>query len=326
MIYANAAPKKDLTQDELGIELSPTLHEIPSSEGHCDERPLISVLVPVFRPNSEFFVQMLRSILEQRFVHLEVVIVEDPSDASCLDMLPLSSRHRIRCYKNDKRTSLVGQRNFGLSMCDGEYIALMDADDIASPYRLAKQLKFMESHPNTGVLGSNVSVIDEENRISGHRTYPTQHRDILRGLAISVPLCQPSVMIRRSVIDEFGGYRKGVAIAEDYDLWSRLIQAGVGFANLPEPLLYYRIHRDQLKQVKIRETICAVQTLRNRYWSEQPTIARMAHQIAEGVLLNLPKRWTAWFVTRYLWGFRPGNGSKIGPVALRENRISWSNT
>lgn len=286
-----------------------------SSRYRPGQPPLISAVMSVFDPDPRYFRKAIQSLLAQRFADWELIIVEDPSPRSAAKTLDEFRDSRIRHIVNPRRTSLVAQRNRSLAEARGEYVALMDADDIACPYRFVKQVQFLERHADVDVVGSNVSVIDREDRVVGYRWFPSLHDEIYRAMMVVVPLCQPSVMLRRSVIDTFGGYQPSDhAVGEDYAFWSRLIQAGVKFANLPEPLLFYRIHEDQIKQSKLRETIQAVLSVRGQYWSSERSFRVRLQQWGERALLHLPQRFVSHLVLRQLWHYRVHASRSGAPI------------
>jgi len=269
--------------------------------------PMISVVMPVYEPHPEYFRIAVESILAQRMADWELIIVEDPSDRSAAEMLQTISDPRIRHIVNKQRTSLVDQRNLALETAQGRFIAMMDADDMAHPFRLVRQVMFLNNHPEIGVVGTQVSVIDSEHRIAGYRRYPVLHDDILHAISRTVPLGQPTVMLRREVIESFGGYRfREYPAAEDYALWSRLIQAGVRFANLPDVLFFYRIHNGQIKISKLRETISAVLRVKELYWANRLDLPARLRMWAERMLLYLPKSMVAWMLLTAYWHYRWG--------------------
>lgn len=267
-------------------------------------RPLVSVVMPVYRPDRQYFRKAVESILAQRFTDWELVVVEDPSDRSGADMLRDICDPRIRYFTNARRTSLVDQRNRAFEEARGHLIAIMDSDDIAHPFRLVKQVNFLGSHPEVDVVGSQVSVIDSNDRVLGHRWYPAIHNEILRAIPRFVPLAQPAVMLRREVIESLGGYHFAeFPTAEDYAYWSRLLQSGVQFANLPEPLYYYRIHDRQIKLSKLRETIQGVLRVRNLYWSDRLDFRARLQVWGERLLLHLPMPFVGWLLLRVRWHY-----------------------
>src|SRR5947207_11341680 len=112
--------------------------------------PSVSVLMPVLNPHPVYFREAVQSILAQERADLELVIVEDPGERSAAELLPADPR--IRHVRNPERTSLVDQRNRALAEARADFVAMLDADDIAEPARLATQLAFLRDHPEVGVV------------------------------------------------------------------------------------------------------------------------------------------------------------------------------
>jgi glycosyltransferase involved in cell wall biosynthesis len=269
-------------------------------------RPLISVVMAVYDPQPTYLREAIASILAQRLQEWEMIIVEDPSPRSAADILRDVRDRRLRFILNTERTCLVDQKNRGLQEARGEFIAIMDADDIAHPFRFMKQVSFLRNHPEVGLVGSQVGVIDSEDRLVGYRWFPSLHDDIRAEIVRSVPFCHPTVMLRRTVYEMFGGYRfVEFPAAEDYEYWSRLIQSGVRVANIPEPLLYYRIHSKQIKHSKLRETVLAVLRVRELCWSGQLDVHARLQEWGERLLLRVPTRIAAWLLRRAVWHYRP---------------------
>lgn len=274
--------------------------------GTCRDAPLVSVVMAVYDPQADYFRKAVASILAQRLQEWEMIVVEDPSPRMAAEVLQGFNDHRIRHIVSPARTCLVEQKNRGLEQACGEFIAIMDADDIAHPFRFTKQVNFLRSHPEVGLVGSQVGVIDSEDRLVGYRWFPSLHEDIRRDIIRNVPFCHPSVMFRRNVFETFGGYRfVEFPAAEDYEYWSRLIQGGVRVANIPEPLLYYRIHSSQIKQSKLRETVLAVLRVRELCWSGQLDVRARFQDRAERLLLRVPTGIVAWLLRRAVWHYRP---------------------
>ncbi len=232
--------------------------------------PRVSVLMIVLKAHPVYFPQAVRSILAQTFPDFELLIVEDPSPSLAGPLLRPFDDPRIRHHLNFRRTSLIEQKNQGLTAARGDLVALIDADDVAEPDRLEKQVHFLDTHPEVAVLGSQVRIIDGAGRSRGYRTFPLHHEAILRALPSVVPLSQPSVLLRKEAVLQAGGYAfRDYAVAEDYELWSRLALRGLRFANHSEALLRYRVHRGQMKATHLRETIRAILRIKRLYWRAQ---------------------------------------------------------
>jgi glycosyltransferase involved in cell wall biosynthesis len=258
-------------------------------------KPIVSVVMPVLNPHPVYFRQAIESVLNQTFEDWELVIVEDPSPRQAAEILKDYPDPRIRHFVNPQRTSLVKQLNSALHEARAELIARQDADDISEPERLEKQVKFMESHPEVAVLGTWLRVIDEDGRTLGFRRYPCDHDDIVRAMRIYNPIGHPSVMFRRDVALKHGGYQYDrVLVASDYDLWCRMAKSGIKFANLPEPLVRYRIHKGSVKSVKLRDTLRGTIEIKQLHFGADMNFRARLRLVGERLLLLLPPKFVLW--------------------------------
>jgi glycosyltransferase involved in cell wall biosynthesis len=197
--------------------------------------PLVSVIMAVLDPHSLYFREAVSSILGQTLQSFELIIVEDPSSFRGRDFLEGLHDPRIRYHCHPYRTSLVAQRNRGLALARGEFVAILDADDVADPTRLQRQVAYLRAHPQVGVVGSQIRVIDADGAPAGYRSFPADHDTILRSLQRTVAVCQGSAMFRAALLREVGGYQFSEQdTVEDYDLLCRLAVRGVRFANLSQ--------------------------------------------------------------------------------------------
>lgn len=209
-------------------------------------KPNVSVVMPVF--NGEAFVkEALESILNQSFKQFEIVVINDGSTDKTQEIVTrLASKDaRIRLINHPKNSGLIPCLNEGLELAQGNYIARMDADDIAHPIRLQRQFEFLESNPQVIVCGSYIRLFGEK---SGIKTYPLVNDELKSSLLFFSPLAHPSVMYKKTVIKPIG-YQAGFEFAEDFRLWSRLIDKGE-FAVVPQTLLSYRTNENQISQTK----------------------------------------------------------------------------
>jgi len=205
--------------------------------------PTVSVLLPVF--NAERFLPVaLESILAQVFTDWELFAVDDGSTDSSPRILgrfaAQDSRIRIITRPN---TGIVGALNDALAAAQGDFVARMDADDICLPGRFQLQVDYLRDHPDCVLLGTQVIIIDEDGDPVGPlKSIETDHEQIDRALLdLRWPIVHPTVMIRRSLLCDLGGYTQGTFPHEDHDLFLKLCERGRA-ANLPQPLLQYRRH------------------------------------------------------------------------------------
>lgn len=205
--------------------------------------PKVSVLMPVY--NAEKFLhESVESILNQTFKDFEFIIINDGSTDKSEYILQEFQKQDSR-IKLISRTNkgIVSTRNQGLAEAKGIYIALMDADDIALPDRLAKQIEFLDANLDYVAIGSRVLLIDPEGWPICPFAKSTSHEEIdeahlrCQGGAI----CNPSALLRFDAVARIGGYRPEIKSAEDIDLFLRLAEVGK-IINLSEILLKYRQH------------------------------------------------------------------------------------
>jgi glycosyltransferase involved in cell wall biosynthesis len=217
--------------------------------------PLISVCMPVY--NAERYVaEAVESILGQTLEDFELVIIDDGSTDGSLGILQGYA-------ERDPRIRLTSRPNKGLSatlrelveQARGEWIARMDADDIALPQRLERQAAYLREHPDCVIVGTAAQVIDPDGdpvciwfQDTGHELLDAHNLLGNRGTS----LCHPSVMMRRGDVLAVGNYSEQYRIGEDLDLLLKLGERGC-LANLPEPLLKYRAHASSFTRTRSDE-------------------------------------------------------------------------
>lgn len=223
--------------------------------------PVVTVLLPVCNGGG-FFREAVESILSQTFRDFELIIVDDGStDESPAAAEEFARRDaRVRVLRR-VRGGYARALNAALANTQSELVARMDADDVAYPERLQKQVDFLAAHPECVAVGTAIEAIDEEGHRIGVTYFAASHESIeaelLRG---STSLSHPTVMARRQAIIDAGGYNPELYPSEDFALWLRLTQRGK-LANIREPLLKYRRHegavgvRDRAGQLQMTSRI-----------------------------------------------------------------------
>ena len=225
------------------------------------ESPLVSVIIPCY--NAEKYVeQAIRSIMVQTYKNLEILITDDCSTDGSFAILQKLAKEdsRIKLFKNEQNQKIVRTLNALVERANGKYIARMDADDISLPKRIEKQVCFMEAHPDIAICGTNAWNIDENNRIISLTHLPIRNSDVQFYKNFSNPFYHPSVLVRTAVMKEYL-YDEKFLLAEDYDLWIRILGKRKG-ANLTNRFLYYRILQNSLShnsQTKVKQQNIAVQ-------------------------------------------------------------------
>lgn len=201
--------------------------------------------MPVF--NAErFLAAALGSVLSQSFNDFECLVIDDGSDDATPSILAAHAKcdNRVRIVRQSNG-GIVSALNHGLSACRAPLIARMDADDLCISTRLERQVAFMRSNPDVAVVGTAFQLMSETGKLGLAIRHPEASKDIKIGLRSGNCLGHPTVMMRREAILSAGGYRELLRHAEDYDLWTRVCERHE-IANIPEILLYYRIHGRQI--------------------------------------------------------------------------------
>jgi glycosyltransferase involved in cell wall biosynthesis len=209
------------------------------------------VIVPVF--NVERYVaQAVESALGQSHPDVQVVVVNDGSTDGSVDALA-PYRDRI-VYVEQANRGLAGTRNRALREATGEYVALLDADDVWLPDRLERMVSHLEGHPEVGFVTSDAFFMHEDEP-SDVRYY--EHFDFLlqgdpfgtgdqRYWILFHNFVMGMTVVRRALFERHGYFEESLRTSEDWDLWIRFIFAGERAGLVNEPLCYYRIRADSL--------------------------------------------------------------------------------
>jgi glycosyltransferase involved in cell wall biosynthesis len=242
---------------------------------------LVSVLMP-FRDAAATLEEAARSILVQRDVTLELVAIDDGSrDDGAMRMARLAARDRRIVLVAGGGVGIAAALNRGLCAARGHFIARMDADDVALPDRLAKQVRLLAQEERLAAVGARVAVVGDCSE--GLRRYVAWQNGLIspadhaRELFVESPLCHPSVVLRRDALERAGGWRQ-VAWAEDYDLWLRLDASGWHLAKVPDVLLMWRHLRGRATFTDPRYALGRFVEAKAAYMA--PKLARWARPLA----------------------------------------------
>lgn len=212
--------------------------------------PRVSVLMPVYNA-SQFLKQAIDSIIAQILPDWELVIINDGSTDKSKSIIEEYNDRRIRYYENESNLGLIETLNKGFSLCSGEFIARMDADDISLSERLEKQVLFMQNNPHYAMCGGQAQIVDNNGTIKG-KIFNLCDNDYLKiNLLFSVPFVHPSVMIRSDIAKQYQ-FDKSFKHAEDYDLWCRIAN-NYKVANIADTILQYRWHTTNVSVANAKE-------------------------------------------------------------------------
>jgi glycosyltransferase involved in cell wall biosynthesis len=201
----------------------------------------------------------VESVLAQTFGGFELVVVDDGSTDGTGELLRTLARRdaRIRVLQG-RGAGLVAALNQGLDACRGAYVARMDADDVALPERLERSLQALDADEKLAGVGTQVEVFRDDQPVSPSMSRYvawlnslTDPALLFRERFIESPLCHPTVMFRRPLVQAAGGYEDG-AFPEDYELWLRLLSLGHRLVNLPQVLYRWRDGEARLTRTDAR--------------------------------------------------------------------------
>jgi len=217
------------------------------------KEPLLSVVMAVY--NSEKYLSTsIKSVLSQTYPHFELIIVNDGSidGSESIAREYIAKDKRIVYLKNEVNAGQSATRNRAIKCAKGDYIAIVDSDDICIPSRFEKQVNFLNKNKNIDVLGSWYclffnNVIDECTTIVSANA-----DDIYNG---KPPVHNPTCMIKRDIFLNYGWYDSKYDNAEDYELWLRWFSQGVHFENMPEVLYKKRNHSGSVSVSNIKKQI-----------------------------------------------------------------------
>lgn len=230
--------------------------------------PTVSVLMAVY--NAEpYLAQAIASILAQTYPDFELIAIDDGSSDRSLQILKTYAAQddRIRVFSRENR-GIPKTRNELIAHAKGEFIAVMDADDVALRDRLAAQVQFLQTHPDVLWVGGAFELIDQGSRRITRIPLPEEDDQIKRLLwQGQISFLHPTAMMRRAAVLEVGGYDEALPLAEDLDLWFKLAKRGK-LANLPQAVVQYRLHPASICDRHRDAPPPAVQIALDRAWNQ----------------------------------------------------------
>lgn len=221
--------------------------------------PTVSVLIPAYNTREDYLREAVESILNQTFSDFELIIINDSPENTKIDSIIASySDPRIRYYRNEQNLGISPTRNKLIDLAKGEFLAIMDHDDICAPTRLEKQIAYLREHPKVGVLGTQAESLPA-GKVA---IMPEYDIEIKLALMWGCVIIHPSSMIRRSVLKRTAiRYEAHYSPAEDHALWCRLIPH-TRFHNLQEKLLTYRLHKKNTSKAQLNRMRIAAEAVR----------------------------------------------------------------
>ncbi|CDE69487.1 MAG: glycosyltransferase [Clostridium sp. 44_14] len=207
------------------------------------EAPLVSILMSTYNETPKELDESINSILHQTYSNFEFLIINDnPNNCELEETLKTYVDSRIRIIRNEKNLGLVKSLNAGLKLCEGQYVARMDADDISRQSRIQDELLYLKKN-HLDMIGSYIETIDEHGEtIKSLMRFPEKHNQIAKFMRWGSCSCHPTWFLKREVCLKLHGYRK-TPHCEDYDFMLRAINNGYKIGNIPKVELSYRIRK-----------------------------------------------------------------------------------
>ncbi len=227
--------------------------------------PLVSVIMPVYN-GEKYLAEAIDSILAQTFTDFELLIVDDGSTDSSAEIIRAYAAQdsRIRSFRLAENSGSSTARNRGLSAAKGDYVTLMDCDDISVETRLQQQVSFLNANPEIGAVGGCGRAVSGDLAIQYFRQdSPQTHALSVMNVFCGDGFVQASIMYRREFLVSVDGYEASLSFSEDLDLVLRLLfETRIKFANLPEDLLIFRRHAGSKTMRHRKSAVTASRELR----------------------------------------------------------------
>jgi glycosyltransferase involved in cell wall biosynthesis len=211
----------------------------------------VSIIIITYN-REKYIHEAIDSILEQSFTDWEAIIIDDASEDNTEQIVQTytDNNPKIKYYRNEKNLGIAKSRNRGLEIAQGEYIAPLDSDDIwLDKNKLKKQVDFLDVNPDYALLGGGIMHIDAQSKPIKKVLFPV-YDSVIRNIILQFnPFAQSTLIFRKGVALECGGYSTEYKVADDYDLWLK-IGMKHKFTNIPQVLSGYRIHGGNITKTK----------------------------------------------------------------------------
>ena len=205
--------------------------------------PRVSILMPVYNV-AAYLREAMDSMLAQTCTDFELIVLDDCSPDNSAEILDTYTDERIVRYRGEKNVGLSNVLNIGMQLARGEYIARMDSDDLSTPERLAVQVAYLDTHPEIDLCSCGMELFGAKQETWVRENNP---EDVKITALFHSPILHASSVWRRASFERVGlRFQQEMVPAEDYDMWTRAMAAGLKLVNIPQVMYKYRIHPSQV--------------------------------------------------------------------------------
>jgi len=227
----------------------------------AENKPLVTVLLSVYN-SEEFLSEAIESIINQKYENLECLFIDDGSTDGSKEILLSYDDSRIKVIENKNNIGLAASLNKGIDLAKGKYIARMDADDISLPDRIAKQVDALEQDDSLALCGTWAYRIDEKGSTTEEIKVASDYGCIYFKLLLINQFIHGTVTFRAEILKNYR-YDATIKLAQDYDLWLRILLDGHKMINIPSFLYLHRFHDSGISQTSlIDQDLQAAKTLK----------------------------------------------------------------
>lgn len=206
----------------------------------------VSIIIPTYN-RAEYLPQAIESVRAQSYQDWEMIIIDDCStDNTQAVVASFLSDSRIRLVRNETNQGIAKNRNRGIELARGQYIAMLDSDDVwIDREKLAKQVDFLNKHSDCVLVGTFMKEIDTQGKEIADVTFAETDNSIRASLLYKNHIAQSSVVFRKEIAQAVGGYDETLTTMEDHGLWLKMATHGT-VAVLPSYSLGYRVHESSV--------------------------------------------------------------------------------
>jgi glycosyltransferase involved in cell wall biosynthesis len=252
--------------------------------------PKISIIIPTYN-RAGLLPQALTSALKQSFSDFEILILDDAStDDTYQRISSFLEDPRVRYIKHPQNIGISANRNYGISIAKGTYIAMLDSDDLwLDESKLSRQSEILDTHPDIGIVGTYVKIIDKEGKETGKISTHAADASIRRSMMFRNQFFQSSILMRKETLVDAGNYDEKIPIWEDYELYLRIGKLHQ-LRNIPEFLTAYRDHDSNISKESEEKSIRTYRILYKLYKKVYPFAWVLLFKIMVFSVLNAKSR------------------------------------